>query len=451
MKDPARNRTTRRDVLRGAVGMASASALAGTVVPAVHAGEDHTIRLAIVGSGSRGTGALVNALSTTSGPVQLVAMADLFPDRIASSYKTVKDQFGAKVDVPPERQFLGLDAYKQAIDCLRPGDVALLTTHAAFRPLHMAYAVQKGVNVFMEKSFAPDPGGTQQMLETGKAAGAKNLKVAAGLMCRHSVARQAMIRRMRDGLMGEVLLIRAQRLGPTIALPPRKPDDGPELAWQIRRSFAFPWLSSGLFMEMTIHQIDECCWIKDGWPVSAQGLGGRDPLGDDASQNLDSYDIEYTFADGAKAIVQGRYLSGGHNDFATYVHGSKCAGQFSGNIHAATVFTCKGRVFDPKQAEWRPPAEPCDPWQAEWNDLMMSIREDRPHNETERACHANLAAIMGRAAVHGSTIVTWDEVMSSRFRFCPDVAALTMDGPAPVQANAQGRYPVPSPGTWNEI
>ena len=262
--------------------------------------------------------------------VKLIAMADLFPDRLDGSHKQLKDQFGPKVDVPPERRFLGFDAYRKAIDCLRPGDVALLTTHAAFRPTHLEYAVEKGVNIFMEKTFAPDPGGVKQVLRAGQAAEAKNLKLAAGLMCRHSVARQAMIQKIRDGAMGPIELIRAYRMGAAIAMGPWKPEES-ELLWQIRRPYFFHWALLG-----PVHRDDD---PPDRRMLLDQGLAGRSPPSGsagrtadstDCSQNLDTYSIEYTFPDGTKAQVVGRYVNRTHNDFATYVHGTKSRGTVLG-------------------------------------------------------------------------------------------------------------------------
>jgi predicted dehydrogenase len=443
-------KSSRREFLALTGKVAATSALVGVAIPHVHAGEDNTIRLAIVGCGGRGSGAVGNALSAPGGPVKLIAMADLFEDRLKGSYKALSEQFGPKVDVPPERRFVGLDAYQKAIDCLRPGDVALCTTHAAFRPTHVAYAVQKGVHVFMEKNFAPDPGGAQQILKAGEAAEKKNLKIAAGVMCRHSSARQALIQRMRDGAMGQIQLIRAFRMDSGGGMGPF-PKGENELLWQIRRAYYFNWTSSGLFLELMIHQIDECCWIKDAWPVAAHGVGGRTAASQDCSQNLDSYSIEYTFADGTKAMVTGRYISNCYNEFATFVHGTKCAAQFSGNIHAPTVHTYKDQRVAADNIDWKPEAEKVNPWQAEWNSLLDDIRNDRPHNEARRAAYSTLAAIMGRAAVHSGKIITWDEIMASKFQFCSNVAGLTKDSPAPVQADKNGRYAAPVPGAYSEI
>jgi hypothetical protein len=227
--------------------------------------------------------------------------------------------------------------------------------------------------------------------------------------------------------------------------------DQNELLWQIRRPYFFMWVSSGWFIEMMIHQVDECCWIKDGWPVSAHGLGGREPGSADCSQNLHIYAIEYTFADGTKALVDSRAVPNCYNDFATFVHGTKCAAQFSGNVHAPTVQIYKDQRTAKDNVTWQPEKEKLSPYQREWDVLLEAIRKDRPHNEVQRASFANLASIMGRAAVHTGKIVTWEEVTSSDFKFCPNVDELTSDSPAPVQADAQGRYPVPVPGTWTEI
>jgi predicted dehydrogenase len=441
---------SRRTFLHDTGRMAAASALADVALPAVHAGENNTIHLALIGCGGRGSGAAANALSAPGGPVQLIAMADLFEARLAPSHKALSGQFPKQVDVPPDRRFLGFDAYRRAIDCLRPGDVALLTTHAAFRPTHLEYAVEKGINVFMEKTFAPDPGGVQQVLRAGEAAEKKNLKIAAGVMCRHSAARQALIQKIRDGAMGQVQLIRAYRMDPGAHMGPWT-GGASELLWQIQRPYFFLWASSGLFIELMIHQIDECCWIKDGWPVAAHGLGGRIPNSPDCSQNLDAYSIEYTFADGTKALVNGRNVANCFNDFATFVHGTRCAGQFSGNIHAPTVYLCKDQRIERNNIAWKPEPEKVDPWQAEWNVLLDHIRQDRPHNEARRAALSNLAAIMGRAAVHSGKIITWAEALASKFQFCPHVASLTNSSPAPVQADKQGRYPAPIPGACSEI
>jgi predicted dehydrogenase len=441
---------SRRQFLAHSAGVVAGSVLAGIALPRIYAAEDNTIRLALVGCGGRGSGAVGDALSSSTGPTNLVAMADVFEDRLTGSYKALSERFGQRIDVPPDRRFIGFDAYRKAIDCLRPGDVMIQATHSAFRATHIEYAIEKGVNVFMEKSFAPDPGGTRRILRLGEAAQKKSLKIACGLMCRHSSARQALIQKIRDGALGNIQLIRAYRMDPSARMEPFKGGEN-ELLWQIRRPYFFMWVSSGWFIEMMIHQVDECCWIKDAWPVSAHGLGGREPNSADCSQNLHTYSIEYTFADGARALVNSRAMSQCYNDFATFVHGTKCAAQFSGNVHAPTVQIYKDQRTDKDDIVWQPEKEKVSPYQVEWDVLLDAIRKDRPHNEVKRAAFANLASIMGRAAVHSGKIITWDEITSSDFKFCPNVDGLTKDSPPPVQADVQGRYPVPVPATWTEI
>ena len=461
MSDLRQSVAPRREFLKCASRLAAASTLAGVAIPHVHAGEDNTIRLALVGCGGRGSGAAANALSVPNGNAKLVAVADVFKPRIDGAVKNLAREFAGAVDVPEDRQFVGFDAYRKAIDCLRPGDVALLTTHSAFRPVHLEYAVQKGVHVFMEKSFAPDPVGIRRVIQAGEAAKKKNLKIAAGLMCRHSPARQALIKKIRDGAMGQIQLIRAYRMDAGGSLAPRKGDDS-ELMWQIRRAPWFLWGSSGRFIGLMVHQIDECCWIKDAWPVSAHGVGGRYANNPDCSENHDSYSIEYTFADGTKAMVVGRYIPKCYNEFATFVHGTKCAAQFSGNIHAPTVHTYKDQRVSADNIAWNygykedrtwstrfRGAE--SPWQEEWNVLLAAIRKDQPHNEAQRAAYSDLASIMGRAAVHSGKIITWDEALASNFQFCPNIDTLNENSPAPVVADAQGRYAPPIPGQWKEI
>lgn len=443
--------TTRRTFIVRGGQLVSVAALAGLVRPPVRAAETETIQLALIGCGGRGSGAVRDAFDAAGGPVKLVAMADLFDNRLQMAHKNLSAAFGARIDVPPERRFIGFTAFKQAIDCLRPGrDVAMLTGYAGFRPHQLEYAVQKGVNVFMEKSFASDPVGIRRVIKAGEEADRKGLKIAAGLQCRHSVNRQELIKRIRDGQLGDIHLIRAYRMEANGPLRPR-PAATPDLEWQLRNFTKFYWVSGGLWAEMDIHQVDEICWLKDQWPVNAHGVGGRAANSADLSQNLDSFSVEWTFPDGAKGYDVVRYLPKCHNDFVTYVHGTKCAAQFSGRVHAGTVRIFKNQRCETDNIAWEAPPETKTPWQAEWQVLLDAIRHNRPHNEAKRAAYANLADIMGRAAVHMGRIITWQEAMASNFQWCPTIDNLTFDSPPPVTADAQGRYPVPVPGQWTEI
>ena len=214
-------KSSRRQFLRNSGKIVTGSVLAGVALPRIYAGEKNTIRLALVGCGGRGTGAVADAFSATGGPVKLYAMADLFEKRLQSSLNNLKKNFQAELDVPPERQFIGFDAYKKAIDCLRPGDVVLLTTHAAFRPMQFEYAVKKGINVFAEKSFATDAPAVRRWLKAAEASERKNLKVGVGFMWRHSKARQEVIQRIHDGVIGDVHTLRIYRVHGPVHCPRR--------------------------------------------------------------------------------------------------------------------------------------------------------------------------------------------------------------------------------------
>lgn len=443
---------SRRTFLARAAAAGAVSALAGVALPPVHAAGDDTVRLALIGCGGRGSGAVANAMEVSGGPIRLVAMADLFENRLAGSHQVLSEQFGSRIDVPRDRQFVGFDAYRHAIDTLRPGsgDIAMLTGYAGFRPAQLEYAVRRGVHVFMEKSFATDPPGVRRVIAAGEEAERKGLRIAAGLMCRHSRNRQELIRRLREGELGEILMIRAYRMEASGPLGPR-PVATPELEWQLRNFTKFLWVSGGLFAEMDIHQIDELCWIKDAWPESAHGVGGRVAGSDDLSQNLDSFSAEWTFADGTRAFDVVRYIPRCHDEFATYIHGTRRAAQFSGNIHAGTVRIFKDQRIRRDNVEWEAPAEERTAWQAQWDDLLDAIRNGKPMNQAGRAARSNLAAILARAAIHMGRVITWNEAMASEFRFFAGIDQLASDSPPPVTVDSAGRYPVPIPGKWMEI
>jgi predicted dehydrogenase len=432
---------------------AAATALAGVALPQVHgaAGDPH-VRLALIGSGNRGSGAIANAMEATGSTVKLTAMADLYEDRLVGSHRALLGKFGERIDVPTENQFIGFDAYKKAIDSLRPGagDIAMLTGYAAFRPQQLEYAVARGVNVFMEKSFATDPVGVRRVIAAGEAAEKNGVKIAAGLMCRHSPNRQELIRRIKAGELGEVLHSRAYRMQGVGPLGP-KPANKTDLEWQLRNFTKFYWVSGGLWAEMDIHQVDELCWLHDAWPVSAHGVGGRAANSKDCSQNLDSFNVEWTFPNGSKAYHTVRYIPKCEDSFVTYVHGTKKAAMFSGNIHAGTVETYKDQRIGREHVEWRAPKEELTAWQYQWNDFLAAIRTNKPFNQAKRAAMSNLADIMGRAAVNMGRTITWDEAMASNFQWFPGKDTLTHSGEAPIKADKDGRYPAPVPGAWKEI
>src|SRR6202451_3713507 len=180
---------SRRAFLNDAGRLAGVSTLAGITLPHLHAAENNTIQIALVGCGGRGTGAAENALGIKNGPIKLVAMADVFPQKLSDNHGKLRGRFASQMDVPQERQFIGFDAYRKAMDCLKPGDVAILATPPAFRWVQFRYAIDKGLNVFMEKPLSVDGPTTKRMLKLGEEAEKKNLKVAVGLMCRRSTAR----------------------------------------------------------------------------------------------------------------------------------------------------------------------------------------------------------------------------------------------------------------------
>jgi predicted dehydrogenase len=448
---------SRRDVIKTTGTVAAASALAGVILPQVHAGESNTIQLALVGCGGRGTGAAANALQSTGGPTRLVAMADVFTNRLESSHGNLQREFQRAVDVPQERRFIGFNAYRQAMDALRPGDVVILATPPAFRWVQFTYAIEKRLNVFMEKPITVDGPSTRRMLTLGEQAQRQNLKVAVGLMCRHCDARKELERRLRDGQLGEVNLMRAYRMaGPTATAFSRpRPANIPELHYQIQRFHSFLWASGGAYSDFLIHNIDECCWMKgasmgqeSAWPINAKASGGRHYRGNYIDQNFDTYSVEYTFADGGKLFLEGRTMAGAHGEFASFAHGSRGSAVIS--ISGHTPARCRiSRTQNPtnmRDVTWRANREEPDPYQLEWNHLMDAIRNNRQYSEVARGAEASLITAMGRMAAHTGQVITRDQMFNCQHEFAPEVDRLTLDGPAPLRADENGRYPVPQPG-----
>ncbi len=441
MSTSSTDSTSRREFLKRTGRIATASALAASAIPNVHAAGNDTIPICLVGCGGRGTGAAREALST-KGPTTLVAMADVFEHRIQGSLGRLSGQFGKKVDVPKDRQFLGFDAYKKAIDALGPEGVVLLATPPAFRPPHLEYAVEKGCHVFMEKSFAVDGPGIRRVLRAGEMATKKNLKIAGGLMSRHYTPLEQAVEHIHNGMIGKVITCWAYREHTPVGFSDKQPGMS-EMAHQIRNYSCFTWLNGSFILDWLIHNIDVCCWVKDAWPVSAQGQGGRQ-VRTAPDQLFDHYAVEYRFEDGTRLFAQGRHMA-------------NCWGFFGDKIHGATGSAVLGegvkepRIYKTHQQSgenqiWEYTGPPANAYQKEHDLLFAAIRKNDPYNETERCAYGALAGILGRMAAESGKEVTWQQALESDLVLAPGLDDYTMKSNPPVMPDDQGRYPVAKPG-----
>ncbi len=436
--------TTRREFLQHSGTALAGAALAGTLAAprAGYCAEQNTIKIALVGCGGRGGGAAANALGTT-GPTRLWAVADVFPNKADSAVQSLEAKFSSQASVPAERRFTGFDGFKHAIDSLGRGDVVILATPPAFRPIHFDYAVERGVNVFMEKSFAVDAPGIRRVLATNERALARNLKIATGLMSRHYLPLERAIEQIHGGAIGELITCWAYRMHGPVGFHPR-PSGATELAHQITNYSNYTWLNGSFLVDWLIHNIDVCCWAKNAWPKSAQGMGGRQ-VRQEPDQLFDHYACEFTFPDGTKMFAQGRHQSGCHDFFGDVLHGAKgCAVLGEGQA--------RPRLFNGHEPAsgnllWSHQGAPCDHYQREHDLLFAAIREDKPYNEVERSVRSCMTAIMGRMAVESGRQVTWEEAIHSPHELAPGLERITsLDQTAPVTPDANGRYPVAMPG-----
>jgi len=438
---PALSSTSRRGFLKTSGVAISGAVLLNAISARAYAAENNTIKVALVGCGGRGSGAMANALST-SGPTKLWAMADVFENRIETSLQELSKGFAKQVDVHKERQFVGMDGYKKAIDSLDPGSVVVLATPPAFRPIHLEYAVQKGIHVFMEKSFAVDAPGIRRVLKAGQQAAKKNLKIAGGLMSRHYKPLEEAVQKIHDGTIGEVVTCWAYREHGPVGFTPKTAGMS-ELAHQIRNYSNFTWLNGSFLLDWLIHNLDVCCWVKNAWPASAQGHGGRQ-VRTEPDQLFDHYSVEYSFADGTRLMAQGRHINGCWGFFGDVIHGSKGSAILGEGQPQPRLY--KGWKQTPGNMVWQHKGRPCDHYQNEHDLLFEAIRQDRPWNETERCAKAAMTGILSRMAAESGKMISWDDALASNLELAPGLDGMTMDSPPPVKPDAQGRYPVAMPG-----
>lgn len=446
MKDQPDDRTatpplTRRQFLATSTKAAATAALAAALPRPGYTAEDNTIKIVLVGCGGRGTGAAAQALST-QGPTKLWAMADFFDNRLQTSLSVLKQQKPNQVDVPRERQFVGLDGFKNAMDTVGKGSVVLLATPPAFRPIHVEYAVSKDLNIFMEKSFAVDAPGIRRILKCGEEAQRKNLKIATGLRCRHDAAMEAAVKTIHDGIIGDIRTCWSYRMHGPVGTRARE-SSWNELAYQIANFAGFTWLNGSFIVDWLIHNIDNCCWVKNDWPVSVQGMGGRQ-VRQDPDQLFDHYGAEYTFSDGTRMVAQGRHIQNCWDFFGDQIHGTTGSALLGEGVEEPRIY--KGFNQTSANVIWSFKGRKNEAYQAEHDLLFDAIRNDKPYNETEWGAKSNLAAIMGRMACESGRKITWDEALNSTLELAPGLENFGNDSNPPILPDAVGRYPIATPG-----
>jgi predicted dehydrogenase len=398
--------SSRRGFLQASL---AAGATAG--LSSVHAAGTDILRVGLVGCGDRGTGAASQALAADSG-ARLVAMADAFGDRLEQSLAHLKndEKVGKKVDVTPDRRFIGFDAYQQLI--ASGVDVVLLCTPPHFRPLHVRAAVDAGKHVFAEKPVAVDAPGVHSVLESCKLAGAKGLSVVSGLCLRYDNGFRELVRRLHDGEAGEITTLLANDYRSGRWCKPKQPSWS-EMLYQMRNWYNFTWLSGDFNVEQHVHFLDVCAWVmNEEYPVKAIGMGGRQALvGEEYGNIYDHFSIVYEYASGARLISNCRQQPGCKNDMSAHVLGTKARAEF--------VERKRGLRIVGKQNSWVYNGPSTAIYQAEHDALFASIRNARPINNGEYMAKSTMLAILGRMAAYTGQEITWEMAMSSREDLSP--------------------------------
>lgn len=428
-------RPTRRKFIKKSSVLVAGGAIAGQLAlgRSAHAFGSDEIKIGLVGCGGRGTGAADQAMNT-EGATKVVALADAFPDKIQGTLRGLKGRHPDKVDVPGERQFAGFDAYKKVLetDC----DIVILATPPGFRPLHFEAAVNAGKHVFMEKPVAVDPAGVRRVVAAAQLAKEKNLAVAVGLQRRHERRYRETIKRLQDGAIGDINLTRAYWNGGGVWTRPRQADQT-EMEYQMRNWYYFNWLCGDHITEQHIHNLDVINWLKDGYPVKAQGQGGRQVrTGIDNGEIYDHHMIEFTYADGSVMLSQCRHIPNTWNSVSEHAHGSKgtC------DIGAARILDNDGNTI---YSYGRGGA---NGHQQEHHDLFADIRKGILPNEGEYGAYSSMTSILGRMVTYSGNEIEWEQALNSDLVISPVDKYTSMDDTPPTTPDEDGRYPIPMPG-----
>ena len=425
---------SRREFLKTSGMVAATAALTGplSVARSANARGSDLLKVALVGAGGRGTGAAANILGTKAN-VRLVAVADAFDERLDRSLKALKQMFPARVDVPDERKFTGLDGFQKAIDA--GVDLVLLCSPPGFRPAHFEAAVKAGKHAFLEKPVATDGPGVRRVMAANAEAKRKGLAVAVGHHLRHEVKHKEVVRRMHDGLIGAIQQVRVYFNSNGVWVRPRLPGQT-EMQYQVRNWYYFTWLSGDHIVEQHVHDLDVGNWIKQAHPIRANGMGGRQVrIGKDYGEIFDHHAVEFEYADGARMFSFCRHIPGCWNSFSEHAQGTKGRVEIEG--HGASALFVDGH--EPLRFKRGP-----DGHQLEMDDFVAALQEGQPYNEADHGAEATLTAILGRMATYSGKIVEWDAALQSSLDLAPE--RLSWDATPKSLPGPDGLYACAIPG-----
>ena len=403
---------SRRDFMKestaAAMGAAAATGIStGLTVPLVHAAGSSTIKIGLVGCGGRGTGAAGQALTADSG-VKLVAMADAFADRLEESLSELKGSatFGSRIDVPKERQYTGFDAYKHVIDQV---DLVLLTTPPHFRPVHLAYAVEKGINAFVEKPMAVDGPGLRRYVQACIDSKAKNLSIVNGFCWRYDGPRRETMKQVFDGKIGDIVAIETTYNSHGVWEPRKTREEcASDMEYQMRNWYYYSWLSGDHIVEQAVHGIDTMGWVMgDKPPIRCWGVGGRQSRTDPKYGNIyDHFSVVYEYPNNVRGYHHCRHWVKTDSQVKDYILGSQgMADVFLNSI------TGKNK--------WRYRGPKTNMYQVEHDEMFAAIRAGKPINNGEAAAHSTLLALMGRTAAYTGQVITPDLILKGKEDLSP--------------------------------
>jgi predicted dehydrogenase len=431
---------SRRDFVKQ-TGIISGGVLAAPLITNAnfYSGASDEIKVALIGCGGRGTGAAVQALLSKQN-VKLVAMADAFRDRLDDAYKSITGDLSEAgiagdikklIDVPEERKFVGFDGYKNAIAL---ADVVILTTPPGFRPLHFEEAVKQGKHIFMEKPVATDPEGVKRVLVAAAEAKTKKLNVVVGLQRHYQNSYRELFK--RKDMIGDITSAQAWWNNDGVWVKPRK-EGQTEMEYQMRNWYYFNWLCGDHITEQHIHNLDVINWFKGGYPVKAQGMGGREVRkGKDHGEIFDHHFVEFTYADGSILNSQCRHIPKTSAKVDELLIGTK------GKIYcgAANIRDHQGNVmyqFDKKTEN--------NGYQNEHVELFAAIAKgEYKFADAENGAKSTMTSILGRMATYSGQVVEWDKALNCGLNLQP--AAYTWDTLPKSLPDADGKYKIAVPG-----
>jgi predicted dehydrogenase len=337
------------------------------------------VNTAMIGTGNRGSFLLQGVLRQPNAKV--LALCDIKPDRLdKAATAAAKDNPATYAD------------WQKVIE-RKDVDAVFIATPPYLHSEMAIQAIKAGKHVYCEKPLGVTPAQVRALLDAAKGS---NKVFVAGQQLRSQKQLGETVRKIGEGVIGDVIMVKAQRHAAADL-----PHDGTSGDWYFDVT-----KSGGYLIEQSVHNLDLCNWVIGAHPLRACGFGAivlykNDPPG---RTIFDCGSITYDYPNGVKmSFTQNVFhpASMPHGNQYVFVYGTKGAVDLMTGTMYPPGRGAQPVVLAPKQQE--------DEFAHIAAFYESIVHGTPPPVDVKGGATAALTAILGHEAMTQEKVVKWSD------------------------------------------